>query len=209
MRMYRKFLLPLLLTASMNAAELSANKGELLIEENFENSDSKAFTKSIGQWTIANGVLKGTEVASDNHPAAGRLNQATQDAIFEFKFRTTGTAKSFNCGFDPAKGELDKKGHLWSLSVTPTSWSISKAPDKAKPKEDPAKVLAKEDRSFDLSQWQTVKIICLGDKVSVTIGDATLNAEHETFHVKKPTLIFRCKGDSIEVDEVKIWEIKK
>ena len=190
--------------------EVAAEKGKLLIEEKFEGEVSKKlFRGGIGEWKVANGVVHGTELAKDNHLAASRFYQETQDAIFEFKFRITENGISFNCGFDPSKGELDKKGHLWSVSISAKKWRLSKAPDKNKPKEDPAKTLDQGDISIKNGEWYTMRIVSLGNKVSVSVGDNILAAEHESFHVKKPTLIFRCKGDGVEVDDIRIWEVKK
>ena len=211
--MYKSLLSGLLVTVitpSLFAKEIEIKKGKLLLEESFEKEVSpKVFKGGIGEWKIANGILHGTELAKDNHPAASRVYQPTQDAVYEFKFRLTKEGQSFNCGFDPAKGELDKKGHLWSVSIAGSKWRLAKAPDKAKPKEDPAKTLDQGDISIEKDKWYTMKIICLGNKVSVTVGDKILAAEHGYFHVKKPALIFRCKGDGVEIDDVKIWEVSK
>lgn len=191
--------------------EVPAEKGRLLIEEKFDAAEvsAKVFKGGIGEWKVANGVVHGTELAKDNHPAAGRLSCETRDAIFEFRFRITENGESFNCGFDPAKGELDKKGHLWSVSISGGKWRLAKAPDKNKPKEDPAKTLDQGEISVKKGEWYTMRIVSRGNKVSVAVGDSVLSAEHSSFHVKKPSLIFRCKGDGIEVDDIRIWEVKE
>lgn len=200
----------LLCTNLLTAKELQHNKGKLLLEEKFDGEVSrKVFKGNIGTWKVVDGAMHGSEEAKDNHAAAARITQLTKDAVYEFKFRITKDGKSFNCGFDPAKGELDKKGHLWSVSISGKKWRLAKAPDKNKPKEDPSKTLASGDISIEKDKWYTMKIVSLGNRVSVTVGDQTLNAEHESFHVKKPTLIFRCKGDGIDVDDVRIWEASK
>lgn len=190
--------------------EVPCEKGKLLIEEKFDGEVSnKVFKGGIGEWKVANGVVHGTERAIDNHVAASRLYQESQDAIYEFKFRITENGKSFNCGFDPSKGELDKKGHLWSVSISGKKWRLAKAVDKSKPKGDPSKILAQGDISIKKDEWYTMRIVSKGEKVSVAVGDNVLAAEHSTFKVKKPSLIFRCKGDGVEIDDVRIWEVKK
>ena len=203
-------LIALTVSASAKGKEVPAEKGKLLIEEKFEGVVSEKLVKGgIGEWKVADGVFKGKELEKDNHVAASRIYQPTQDAIFEFKFRITENGKSFNCGFDPSKGELDKKGHLWAVSINGNKWRLSKAPNKNKPKEDPAETLDQGNISIKKGQWYTMRVISKGNKVSVSVGDNILSAEHSTFHVKKPTLIFRCKGDGVEIDDVRIWEVKK
>jgi hypothetical protein len=44
----------------------------------------------VGDWQIADGVLKGAERSQDNHAAARRHPLAYHDAIFEFSFRLDG-----------------------------------------------------------------------------------------------------------------------
>lgn len=190
--------------------EISVEKGKLLFEENFEKEvDSKKFKSGIGAWKVSSGFVHGAEQAKDEHVAASRVYQATQDAVYEFRFRFTEGGKSINCGFDPAKGELDKKGHLWAVAIKGGKWRLSKALDKNKPKEDPAKTLASGKISIKKGEWYTMKIVSVGNRVSVSVGENVLAAEHESFHVKKPTLIFRCGGDGIDFDDVKIWEVKQ
>ena len=36
-------------------------------------------------------------------------------------------------------------------------------------------------------------------------GKESLKTSHSTFGVKKPTLVFRCVGDGVEIDDLKVW----
>lgn len=162
---------------------------------------------NTGNWRIENGVLKASEVADDMHSAAARRIIETKNAVYEFRFRLTGDAKSLHFGFDPAKGELEKKGHLFSVIVTPEFWKIMKHVDKNQPKADPNEVLASAQNNFSRDTWYTLRVITWGQYVTARIDDTQeLKAEHETFHVKKPTLVFRCVGDGIEIDDLKVWK---
>ena len=78
--------------------------------------------------------------------------------------------------------------------------------DKKNPKEDPNEVLANESMSFEKGRWYTLRLTTWETYVTATIdGDATLKASHPTFAVKKPTLVFRCQGDGVELDDIKVW----
>ena len=126
------------------------------------------------------------------------------------KFRFVGEGKAMHFGFDPKPGELKKKGHLFSVVITPKSWSILKHVDKNRPQEDPNQVLVKQNREFTNDTWYTLRVTTWGTHVTAAIDDGEpLKASHETFGVKKPTLVFRCIGDGIEIDDVMVWQQTK
>lgn len=42
--------------------------------------------------------------------------------------------------------------------------------------------------------------------VTATLGQQhTLKASHASFGVNKATLVFRCSGEGIQIDDVKVW----
>ena len=110
---------------------------------------------------------------------------------------------------DPARGELKKKGHLFSVIVTPTSWKIMKHVDKDRREEDPNETLATEATEFKTGQWYALKLVTSGTEVKATIdGKQPLQATHPTFGVNKPTLVFRCIGDGVEIDDLRVTVAK-
>ena len=109
----------------------------------------KGWHVNTGEWKIVDGVLRVKEIKADKHSAAARRAIVTQDAVYEFRFRFVSEGKGFHFGFDPAPGELKKKGHLFSVIVAPDSWRIIKHIDKAKPKEDPNEILATAKAALD------------------------------------------------------------
>lgn len=98
------------------------------------------------------------EVADEKHSAAARRIVETKKAVYELKFRLTGDAKAFHFGFDPDRGELKKKGHLFSVIITPVSWKIMKHADKNRRDEDPNKTLAEESTSFKRGCCYTLRV---------------------------------------------------
>ncbi len=180
---------------------------ELALEDSFDRDElGKGWNSTTGQWKIIDGVLHASEIAEEKHSAATRRVLETQNAVYELKFRFVGDGKAFHFGFDPAAGELDKKGHLFSVIVTPSSWSVMKHVDKDRPKEDPNETLAKAETEFKVGQWYTLRVTTWETFVTATIeGKESLKVSHPTFGVKKPTLVFRCLGDGVEVDDIKVW----
>ncbi|MEP3478107.1 MAG: family 16 glycoside hydrolase [Fuerstiella sp.] len=181
---------------------------ELVVDETFDGKslDAKTWKVGVGEWKIEDGVLKGAEVPADKHAAALRRIVETQNAVYELKFRFTGNAKAFHLGFDPAKGELDKKGHLFSVIVTPESWKIMKHADKNDPKANPNKNLVVSQKAFAVNQWYSLRITTWGPYVTAKIdGDEVLKTSDPTFSVRKPTLVFRCLGDGVQVSDLKVY----
>ncbi|MCB1229002.1 MAG: hypothetical protein KDN19_01980 [Verrucomicrobiae bacterium] len=204
-----------LVAATPAFAATPAEKGELVLEENFDgDSLAKGWAVQFGDWKPVDGVLQAKQIAADNHPAAARRALPMQDGIFEMRFRLAGEGKAFHFGFDPAPKQLDKRGHLFSVIVTPTMAKLMKHVDKDKPKEDPNEDLAVAEHAFKAGDWYRLTVEKTGNDVVARISSeegATkleLKATHPTFHVTTPTLVFRCVGDGIEVDDLKVWKTK-
>lgn len=203
-----------LLSASSPAAELEpklGKKGALLMEEKFDGKElPKGWNKNTGKLIIADGVLRASEVAADMHAAAFRRLLPLQDAAIYVKFRFEG-AKMFHVGFDPAPGELKKKGHLFSLIITPAGWNITEHIDKDDPKST-NKALVKATATFEKGRWYELLLEVKGDDVLAQVaGLESLRATSKDFHVKKPGLVFRTGGKDTEemhIDEVRVWELK-
>ena len=188
------------------AGEPPANS-KLAVEETFDRAElGRGWNSTTGDWKIVDGVLRGSEVPAEKHSAATRRIVVTQDAVYELKFRFVKQGKSFHFGFDPARGELKKKGHLFSVIVTPESWQIMKHVDKDRREEDPNETLAEQKTPFKLGCWFSLRVTTKGKNVTVQVeGKEPLKASHATFGVKKPTLVFRCLGDGVEIDDIRVW----
>lgn len=184
---------------------------QLIVEEDFAGSGlPEKWTVQNGAWSSADGVLTAAEIAEDNHAASARRVVETGDAVYQLKFKLSEGTKAFHFGFDPIRGALDKKGHLFSVIVMPEEWRIIKHVDKNKPKEDPNEILATTDQSFTPGQWYHLRVTTWGTTVKAIIeGIEPLTASHPTFSVRKPTLVFRVSGGAVEVDELRVWEPKE
>lgn len=179
----------------------------LVIDDTFDRAElGKGWNPTCGEWKIVDGVLQGREIKEEKHAAANRRVVSTKNAVYELNFRLTGKCKAFHFGFDPARGELDKKGHLFSVIVSPGFWQIMKHVDKNKRQEDPNEILIKQETKFDTDTWYKLRVTTWGNYVTARIeGKADLKTSHPTFGVKKPSLVFRCVGDGVEISDVKVW----
>lgn len=180
---------------------------DLAVSDSFEGGVfSPDFKPTIGDWRVANGVLKGSEVPSDAHAAAARYHVVTSNAAYQLKFQLSSDTKSFHVGFDPARGQLDKKGHLFSVIVTPTGWRILKHLDKNRREEDPNEIMAQAKVPFEADRWYDLRITTWGPYVTARMeGMSPLKASHPTFAVEKPAVVFRCMGKGVKIDDLRVW----
>lgn len=209
-----RLLLILALSGIAQAADLAPQLGTLgdkLLEETFSNSEvPKGWNANTGSLRIADGALLAAEKSSDKHIGAFRHPLPLQACAIQIDFKLGG-ARIINLGFDPAAGELKKKGHLLSVTISKAGWSIIEHNDKANP-QSKTKTHAKATTPFDPATTYTLLLECKGDNVVAQVtGKEPLKATAPDFHVKKPGLVFRVGGpDAQEVtfDNVKVWSLK-
>lgn len=215
----RRFSLGALLAVSVFAfpgfaADLEptlGKKGKLLLEERFDAATVPAgWTKNSGKISVADGTLHASQLAADNHIGAFRKAVPLQDAVVQLDFKFAG-ATMFHLGFDPAPGELKKKGHLFALAITPAGWTLTENIDKADPKSKNV-VHAKAATKFEPGQWFTLLLEMKGEQVVVHVaGKEPLRASAKDFKVKKPGLVFRAggkDGQDVLLDNVKVWALQ-
>jgi hypothetical protein len=186
-------------------------KGKLLLEETFEEGAlPKGWNRNTGVLSVGGGVLHARQLAGDNHIGAFRKTLPLQDCAIQLDFKFSG-ATAFQVGFDPAPGELKKKGHLFSLAITPAGWTITEHVDKSDPKSKNV-VHGKAATKFAQGQWFTLLLEVKGNDVVARVdGREALRASAKDFHVKKPGLVFRVggkDGQEVLVDNVKVWALE-
>lgn len=188
-------------------ASSSAAVAEKTFTENFEgDTRPKNWHVNNGHWKPKDGALVCRELVKDNHAGSSRWGIPMQNGVVELKLRFAG-AKFFHVGFDPARGELKKKGHLYSLVLMPNKASIVKHLDKNDPKSK-NEVLATTKLKPANGEWINVRLETAGEVVNARISSkgakAELTATDETFGVKKPTVVFRVKGGDVILDEIAV-----
>jgi hypothetical protein len=186
-------------------------KGKSLLEEKFEGKEiPKGWVKNTGTLAVDNGSLRLGEIASEKHAGAFRRLMPVQDFAIQLDFQFN-KAKMLHVGFDPAAGELKKKGHLYSIVITPKNFSILEHNDKADSSSKP-KSHASQSTEFKDGQWYTLLLENKGENVVVQIvGKELLKAKAPDFRVKKPTIVFRvgaAEGDGALIDNLHVWELQ-
>lgn len=200
--------------SSVSAADVTPQLGTLgapLLTETFSGPElPKGWNVNTGSLRVADGALLAAEKSSDKHIGAFRYRLPLQDCAVQIDFKL-GSARTINLGFDPAPGELKKKGHLLSVVISKTNWSIIEHNNKADPNSK-TKIHAKAATAFDPATTYTLLLECKGDQVAAQItGKDPLKATAPDFHVKKPGLVFRMggpDGQEVTFDNVRVWALK-
>ncbi len=100
--------------------------GKSLLSESFDAKElPKPWTRNTGTLVIHDGVLEVCEQSSDHHAAAFRYPLPLKDCAIQIDFKMAAHSKMVHLGFDPAPGELKKKGHLFSVAVTQRVGALS------------------------------------------------------------------------------------
>ncbi len=178
----------------------SVKPGKLLVDESFSGTElAKHWNIAKGDWQVQEGAVVGKEKKSDNHPAVLFLAQPIHNAVIRLSFKLDGT-DGFALSLNKAQG------HLFRVSVT--SKGISAAMDKDK--KDPAsknEKLGEAGAKFDKGVWYTMLVEFQGGNLSVqTDNGAKIVASHPGIDADKTGYRFVTKGESLLVDDIKVWE---
>ncbi|MCG6158086.1 hypothetical protein [Rubinisphaera margarita] len=159
---------------------------------------------NFGYWELNDDTLVCRELKEDKHAGAARLKTPLTDGSITCRVKFEDGAKFFHIGFDPAPGTLDKKGHLYSLVLTPQSAMIKKHRDKNR-EDSKDETLATVRFEKPLEGWHSVKLTASGKDVRVSIDNQyQLTASDDSFGVKKPGVVFRVGGGDVHVDQIEV-----
>jgi hypothetical protein len=192
------------LTAAPLFAEKNAKLKPLLIEGKEQLDDAfdesplgDVYAAVKGEWKIVDGALTGKELESDAHAAVLSCNVPNKDSLIQFSFKFDG-ASLFHLSFNHAEG------HLFRIMLDEKSVAIRTDKDK----QDSASkllVLAKANTSFKKGQWYTMLVEVKGEEVALQIDNGVkLKGSHASINVDKPNYRFIVRGESMQIDDLKI-----
>jgi co-chaperonin GroES (HSP10) len=160
----------------------------------------KPLSVAKGDWVIKDGAVAGKEKAEDKHNAVLSLDIPKKDSVIRFSFKMAG-ASLFHLSLNHAKG------HLFRVQVTPTGVIVNLDKDK---KDDASKaiVLGKAATAFKADEWHTMQLEMKGDKIILqTDNGAKIEASNPTLNVEKKNYRFVTKGESLFIDDLKVWDV--
>lgn len=158
---------------------------------------------NFGHWQPEVNVLVCRQLEKDGHAAASRWRIPLQDGTVKAQVKFAG-ATGFHLGFDPAPGTLKKKGHLYSLVLTPKQVSLRKHKDK-NDKQSREEILATGTYTTPEDGWVDITLSTTGDTVDIAIGQTMkIQAKDPTFGVRKPGVVFRVIGGDLYLNNVSV-----
>ena len=176
--------------------------GQPTFEETFSGPLGETWKIVKGDWTVTDGVLAGREKKSDEHAAVLNCQLPNRDSAIAFSFRLNG-AETFNLSFNKAGG------HLFRVAVNPTGVSINKDKDKKDP-ESKVIVLGKAKADIKQDQWYTMLVEVKGPEVVVQLDDGTtVKGSHAELDVDKPNYRFVMRGETLQIDDVKVFQLQR
>jgi hypothetical protein len=185
-------------------------KGRLLLNETFAGDTlPRGWNVKSGRVRVVNGELRTNQIKGERL-CLFNCELPLQDMVIQIDFKFAG-GRGINVSVNPSPGELKKRGHLYSVMITPRTWNITEHNDKSD-RTSQSKVLTSAPETFAQGQWYTLLLENKGaDVVARMEGKKPLRASSKDFRVKKPGIEFRVLGrDEAEVafDNLRVWELE-
>ncbi len=174
--------------------------GSATITENFDEPLGKTAVPVKGEWEVVDGVLIGKELATDKHAAVLNYQKKNRNSAVQFSFKLDGSTNGLSFSLNHSKG------HLFRVVVNPNGMTVNLDKDKKDPASK-AKVLGGAKGKVESGKWHTLLIEIVDDKVAAqTDNGLSVEASHPSLATEKPNYRFVMRGDSLSIDDLKIWE---
>jgi len=186
-------------TFTLCPTESGAAEPKPSFEDTFQRDElGTNWTVAKGDWRIVDGSLVGKEKKEDAHAAVLNCNRPNHNSTIQFSFKLDG-ADFFHLSFNHAKG------HLFRVMVTSKGIVLRTDKNKKDPASKPV-TLAKDDTEIEQGKWHTMRAELNGENVTIQINDEIkLRGSHPSLDVDKPNYRFVVRGDSLALDNLKIW----
>ncbi len=180
-----------------STAPVMAMAGKLLFSDDF-SAIAGDWRHPMGDWEAKDGVLKGAELAKDDHGAVFKRKLPFKNAIIEFSFKLDG-AKGISLSID------DEKEHVCRMSMNAAGFTVQKD-DHDHDGPDKGMQFDRLSTEFKAGEWYTARIEILGDEMLGQIGEEIGFGSHELIGTDKAKLGFTVAGQSAEFKDLKVWE---
>ena len=155
-----------------------------------------------GKWEVADGAMRGSELAADKHGAVIRTAQKLQNFVIAYEVKLDGakvTSLSIN----------GPKDHLARIIVAPTRFVVQRD-DQDHEGPDKAVIFLNKAMEIAPGTWHSVVLEMVGDKMVGTLdGKITGEGSDPTFAAKeKMSPGFTVSGESASFRNVRIYTAK-
>jgi hypothetical protein len=179
-------------------ATLMLTPGKLLVSEDLKQPFAKDWFADKGKWEVVDGVMRASELSSDEHAAVRRKPVSFKSAIVQFGFKLDGaTMASLSMNAE--------RGHVCRVRFTPTGFTVIKDKDKSnndKPAElDTCKVAIKS------GEWHTFVVEMSGKEMLARLdGQHVAFGANDALTTPKASVGFTVKGDSASFKNLRVYE---
>ena len=198
-----------------------SKKGALIFSDDFERTGLGAWKQNCQTFTVADGVLKGSQTRGD-HGAVAAVHVAFSDAVIEFKFRFEG-ATGINAVCDDKAWTASHAGHICRATITPKLIRLGDdreggmRNDILEMRRDPKrkaegdKLVESRTKTFPMSittgEWHRLTMEISGDEMRVSLDDrpAGFLKSPGIAHPTKSDFHFTVSGKDALFDDVRIW----
>ncbi|MFY9252520.1 MAG: family 16 glycoside hydrolase [Fuerstiella sp.] len=173
----------------------------VVLDESFDagDLDKKVWAAVKGDWQSADGAIVGKELKADMHAAVLSCQKKNRNSVVRFSFKLDDSTDGFHFSLNYARG------HLFRALVSPTGLVVRTDADK-KDKSIKSETIGSAKGTFEQGKWYTMQVEMVGNKVVVmTDNGLKVTAENARLDADKPNYRFVMRGESIKIDDVKIW----
>ncbi len=177
-----------------------AKPGKVLLDDSFDKAElGKVWAGVKGEWKVKDGAIVAKELKSDEHAAVLTCKLKNRDSIVRFSFKLDGSTKGFNFSLNHAKG------HLFRVIVAPTGLTVRTDKDK-KDATIKSELIAEAKAKFEQGTWYTLQVEMVGDRVvAMTDNGLKVSGQHPRLDIEKPNYRWVMKGETLSIDDLKIW----
>jgi len=177
-----------------------AKPGKVLLNDSFDKAElGKVWTGVKGAWKVKDEAIVVKELKSDEHAAVLICKLKNRDSIVRFSFKLDGSTKGFNFSLNHAKG------HLFRVIVAPTGLTVRTDKDK-KDTSIKSELIAQAKAKFEQGKWYTLQVEMVGKRVvAITDNGLKVSGQHPRLDTDKPNYRFVMRGETLSIDDLKIW----
>ena len=184
----------------MPPTTLLAVPGKLLINDDLSQPPQKSVWRiGPGDWTVADGSLKGVEREKDHHGAVIRRPLKFKNAIIRYEFQFAGAkASSFSVN--------DAKEHVCRVLLGP---KIFRAQKDDHDHAGPDKPVVFQSKRVDIApgEWHTLVVEIVGPEMVATLdGKHTSFGSDDLLATEKANFGFTVSGDHMLFRNLAVWE---
>lgn len=172
--------------------------GKTLLSDDLNQPFSKDWNEGKGKWEVIDGVMRGSELKSDEHGAVKRRSVKFNSAVIAFAFRLDG-AKTISLSINAAKG------HMCRVKINNKGFSLVR--DKDKQKNEKAAVLDSCVVAIGKGEWHTMVIELHGKELLARMDDKhAAFGEHKEIAAAKANVGLTVAGDSASFKNLRVYE---